>query len=126
MSDTLCIGFLGAGKMAAALAQGWIKAGLVTSEHVSASDPVPAAREQFTKTTGVIALTDNLRAVSQSNIVVLAVKPQNIADLLGEIRPSLQARHLLISIAAGTTIKQIADAVGNDRRIVRVMPNTPR
>jgi pyrroline-5-carboxylate reductase len=125
MSETLRIGFLGAGKMATALAQGWIKAGLTSSEHVCASDPVPAAREHFTKTTGAIALTDNSRVVSQSNVVVLAVKPQNMAELLSEIRPALQARHLLVSIAAGITIKQIADAVGNDQRIVRVMPNTP-
>ena len=125
MSEMLRIGFLGAGKMATALAQGWLQSGLTASQHLCASDPIPAARDQFSKTTGADALTDNSRVVSQSDILVLAVKPQNMPELLGEIRAGIQARHLLISIAAGITLKQIADAVGADKRIIRVMPNTP-
>jgi pyrroline-5-carboxylate reductase len=125
MSETLRIGFLGAGKMATALAQGWINAGLATAKDICASDPIPAARDHFTKTTGAAAFSDNRRVPAQSNVVVLAVKPQNMAELLGEIRSGVEARHLLISIAAGITIQQIADAVGADKRIVRVMPNTP-
>ncbi len=125
MSETLRIGFLGAGKMATALAQGWITAGLTASAQVGASDPVAAAREHFTKTTGAAALTENGRVIAQSDVLVVAVKPQNMADLLAEIRPGIKPEHLLISIAAGITIKQIADAVGADKRIIRVMPNTP-
>jgi pyrroline-5-carboxylate reductase len=125
MSESNRIGFLGAGKMATALAQGWINAGLTAAEQVCASDPVSAARAHFAERTGAAALSENARVVAQSNVVVLAVKPQNIAELLGEIRPSLQVTHLLISIAAGITIKQIAEALGDDKRIIRVMPNTP-
>jgi len=125
MSDALTIGFLGAGKMATALAQGWIQAGLTTAQHVCASDPVAAAREQFTKTTGAAALTDNSQVVRQCQTIVLAVKPQSMADLLSEIKPSVSAKHLIISIAAGITIKQIAGVLGDDKRIIRVMPNTP-
>jgi pyrroline-5-carboxylate reductase len=120
MSETLRIGFLGAGKMATALAQGWLQAGTIC-----ASDPVPAARDHFAKETGAKVLPDNPSVVAQSNLLVLAVKPQNMPELLTEIRPGLQPHHLLMSIAAGITIKQIADAVGADKRIVRVMPNTP-
>jgi pyrroline-5-carboxylate reductase len=125
MSETLRIGFLGAGKMATALAQGWIQAGLAVSDQVCASDPISTARDHFTKTTGAAALADNARVVARSEVVVLAVKPQNMPGVLGEIRPLLQPHQLLISIAAGTTITQITDAVGADTRIVRVMPNTP-
>ena len=125
MSEMLRIGFLGAGKMATALAHGWLQSGLTASQHLCASDPIPAACAQFKKSTGADALPGNLRVVSQSDILVLAVKPQNMAELLGEIRAGIQARHLLISIAAGITLKQIADAVGVDKRIIRVMPNTP-
>ena len=120
MSDMLRIGFLGAGKMATALAQGWLQAG-----SICASDPFPAARAHFTKETGATTLTDNSAVVAQSNLLVLAVKPQNMPDLLREIRPAIQPQHLLISIAAGITIQQIADAVGPEQRIIRVMPNTP-
>jgi pyrroline-5-carboxylate reductase len=125
MSDTLRIGFLGAGNMAKALAQGWINAGLATAKDICASDPVSTARKHFTKSIGAAAFSDNRRVVTESNLVVLAVKPQNMADLLAEIRPALEARHLVISIAAGVTIQQIADALGNETRIIRVMPNTP-
>jgi pyrroline-5-carboxylate reductase len=125
MSETLRIGFLGAGKMATALAQGWINAGLATASEICASDPVPAARDHFTNTTAASAFSDNRRVLTQSNVVVLAVKPQNMAELLGEIRTSIAAQHLLISIAAGVTLQQIAAAVGADKRIIRVMPNTP-
>jgi pyrroline-5-carboxylate reductase len=120
MSEPLRIGFLGAGKMATALAKGWLPSG-----SICASDPVQAARDHFTKETGVKTLPDNASVVAQSDLVVLAVKPQNIVDLLREIEPCVKPHHLLISIAAGITIKQIADAVGSDRRIIRVMPNTP-
>jgi pyrroline-5-carboxylate reductase len=125
MSEPLRIGFLGAGKMATALAQGWIKTGLTASEQVCASDPVSAACARFADATGAAAFAENARVVAQSNVVVLAVKPQHVADLLVEVRPGHQGRHLLISIAAGITIKQIADALGDDKRIIRVMPNTP-
>src|SRR5207248_2159103 len=119
------IGFLGAGKMATALAQGWIKAGLVAVEQVCASDPVAAARATFARETGAKTLAENLRVVSQSDMLVLAVKPQTMPDLLQEMRAEIQARHLLVSIAAGITIRQIADVLGPERRIIRVMPNTP-
>ena len=125
MSDTIRIGFLGAGKMATALAQGWIQAGLTNAKNVSASDPVASAREHFTKTTGAAAFADNLRVVTQSELIVLAVKPQNMADLLREVQSSVSAAHFIVSIAAGITIEQIAASLGADKRIIRVMPNTP-
>src|SRR4051794_10809102 len=125
MTDALRIGFLGAGKMATALAQGWIKAGLTASERVCASDPVPAARAAFAQATGAAAVTENTRVVAQSDLLILAVKPQTMPDLLQEIRADLQPRHLLLSIAAGITIGQLAAATGAQARIIRVMPNTP-
>jgi pyrroline-5-carboxylate reductase len=125
MNEPLRIGFLGAGRMATALAQGWIKAGLVSTERVCASDPLLSARDTFSQTTGVLAQADNQSILSHSDVVVLAVKPQTMSDLLQEVHSDVQPRHLLISIAAGVTLRQIADIVGTDRRIIRVMPNTP-
>ena len=125
MSKPLRIGFLGAGKMATALGQGWIHSGLVVPQDVCASDPIAAAREHFTNSTGAAAFADNPRVATQSDVLVLAVKPQNLPELLREIKPALQDRHLLISIAAGITLRQISEALGADRRLIRVMPNTP-
>lgn len=125
MSEPLRIGFVGAGKMATALAQGWIRAGLTSAGNICASDPVSTARTHFSKITGAANLADNTQVAAQSNVVVLAVKPQNMPEVIAGLKPALDTKHLLISIAAGITIKQIADAVGLDKRIIRVMPNTP-
>jgi pyrroline-5-carboxylate reductase len=120
------LGFLGTGKMATALAQGWLTAKLVTPERVLASDPLPQAREAFQAVTGLKAMADNRQVVANSDVLVLAVKPQSMRTLLGEIRATVTpARHLVVSIAAGVALKQLADGLGADRRLVRVMPNTP-
>ncbi len=119
------LGFLGAGKMATALARGWITAGLASSENVLASDPVAAARDAFASMTGARSTDNNSLVVRESNLLVLAVKPQSMVALLAEIRPLLTARHLIVSIAAGITLKALTDGLGSERRLVRVMPNTP-
>jgi pyrroline-5-carboxylate reductase len=119
------VGFLGAGKMATALARGWLAAGLVSADRVLASDPLPAAREAFATETGGRATADNRRVAAESDLLVLAVKPQSMAGLLAELRPALQPRHLVVSVAAGITLRQLADGLGPERRLVRVMPNTP-
>lgn len=121
----LRVGFLGAGKMSTALAKGWLTAGLMSKERTTASDPIPAAREAFVRETGVRTAADNHTVVNQSELLILAVKPQSMAGLLAEIRPNLQARHLIVSIAAGISLRQLADGLGQDRRLIRVMPNTP-
>jgi pyrroline-5-carboxylate reductase len=125
MADTPAVGFLGAGQMAKALAKGWRAAGLLDPARAAASDPVPAARAAFQEATGIPAGGDNRAVVAAADVLVLAVKPQSMADLLAEVRPAVTDRHLIISIAAGVTLRQLADGLGPDRRIVRVMPNTP-
>jgi pyrroline-5-carboxylate reductase len=122
---TLCVGFLGAGKMATALARGWLAGGLVNAEHVLAGDPLPQARQAFHAETGLRTSEHNRDVVVSSDLVVLAVKPQAMGPLLSEIRPALGTRHLIVSIAAGISLRQLADTLGSERRLVRVMPNTP-
>ena len=111
--------------MATALARGWRDAGLLDLPRCRASDPVPQARQSFQSETGIAAGADNREVVAAADVLILAVKPQSMAGLLGEIKPLLTSRHLVVSIAAGITLKQLGDALGNDRRMVRVMPNTP-
>ncbi len=125
MSESLRIGFLGAGKMATALARGWLNAGLTTPNLLSGSDPLESARDAFAKSTGATAYPSNDQVVSSSDIVFLAVKPQMMPGLLGELASKFTPQHLIVSIAAGITLGQIGDTIGRDRRIIRVMPNTP-
>src|SRR5439155_6939601 len=123
--DGLRIGFLGAGKMATALARGWIAAGLVSADRVLASDPLPSARQSFSQESGAKATVDNREVVAGSDLLVLAVKPQSMGGLLAEIRPAVSPKHLIVSITAGITLRQLTEGLGPDRRLIRVMPNTP-
>jgi pyrroline-5-carboxylate reductase len=118
------IGFLGAGRMATALARGWLAAGLVKPDACRASDPSPQARQAFTAETGLPAGPDNRAVPAASDVLVLAVKPQSMAALLSEVRGEVR-RQLVVSIAAGVTLRQLTEALGTDCRLVRVMPNTP-
>jgi pyrroline-5-carboxylate reductase len=111
--------------MAAALARGWLAAGLVTSDRIVAADPVPAARERFRTDTGVTPAESNSAVVASADLLVLAVKPQTMKAVLAELRPLLAARHLVVSIAAGVTLGQLREGLGESCRLVRVMPNTP-
>jgi pyrroline-5-carboxylate reductase len=124
MEPRLRVGFLGAGRMASALARGWIAAGLTTAERVLASDPSAEAREAFAGGGPLRAVSANSEVVAHGDLLVLAVKPQSMKALLDEIRPLLTERHLIVSIAAGVSLRQLADGIGA-RRLVRVMPNTP-
>jgi pyrroline-5-carboxylate reductase len=119
------VGFLGAGKMATALARGWTGAGLTVANRMIASDPAKDAREQFAERTGVHVTEDNRHVAANSDILVLAVKPQSMKALLGEIRPVVGPGHLIISIAAGITLRQLAEGLAPGLRLARVMPNTP-
>lgn len=119
------IGFIGAGQMATALAKGWLTAGLTTPDRLAASDPVPAAREHFAKQTGATPSTQNANVLAAGDLIVLAVKPQTMPAVLSELRQLLDARHLIVSIAAGVTLQQLHEGLGRDCRLIRVMPNTP-
>jgi pyrroline-5-carboxylate reductase len=124
-ASPLRLGFLGAGQMATALARGWLAAGLITPATCRASDPSPEARARFQEQTGCPATADNREVVNQSDVLVLAVKPQTLPALLNEIHNQVTERHLVVSIVAGVPLKRLADGLLANHRLVRVMPNTP-
>jgi len=125
MAATLTVGFIGAGKMATALAKGLLRAKLLKPSQLMASDPVESARHTFGTETGARTSASNLDILKFARVVVLAVKPDQASTVLAEIQPALTPQHLLVSIVAGLSIAKIEAAVGQDKRIVRVMPNTP-
>jgi pyrroline-5-carboxylate reductase len=125
MASKLSIGFLGAGKMATALAKGFIRAGLVTPKQVIAGDVSEAACAAFAKETGAKTTAFNPDVAKFADVLILAVKPDQVAGALAEIRDAFSETHLLISIAAGVTLAKLEAGLGDDARVIRVMPNTP-
>jgi pyrroline-5-carboxylate reductase len=119
-------GFLGAGRMATALARAWTAAGKLVPDRVLASDPHPPACDTFTRESGCPATPDNRAVAAAADLLVLAVKPQTMNAVLAEVRDLVIDRNpLVVSIAAGISLSQLHDALSSASRIVRVMPNTP-
>jgi len=125
MLEKLTIGFLGAGKMATALARGFIRAKLVSPNQILASDSVPAARKTFTKETGAKSVRSNAEVARSAKVIFLAVKPEQTAPVLAELREHFTPAHLLVSIAAGVPIAKLEGMLPSQARVIRVMPNTP-
>lgn len=119
------IGFLGAGRMATALVKGLLDSGVVSVDDVSASDVFEPARDAFLAATGVEAAPDNREATWTRDVVVVAVKPQMLADVLADIRDQIDKKTLVVSIAAGVPLKSLEQALPDGQRVIRVMPNTP-
>ncbi len=119
------IGFVGAGQMATALAQGFVRAELTGGERLWAADPIAKSAQIFAERTGGLIAAGNPDLVEKAEVIFLAVKPQQMGAVLDEIRPCLTSGKLVVSIAAGVSIARISAALGAQTRIVRVMPNTP-
>lgn len=119
------IGFVGAGQMATALAQGFVRAELTGGERLWAADPIAKSAQTFAERTGGLIAAGNPDLVEKAEVIFLAVKPQQMGAVLDEIRPCLTSGKLVVSIAAGVSIARISAALGAQTRIVRVMPNTP-
>lgn len=125
MAELHSIGFLGAGKMATALARGFIKAGLSTPDRIMASDVHEPARTAFARDTGARTTISNSEVLRHASVLFLAVKPGCVEGVLTDIKPVITPEHLLISIAAGVPISRLSATLDGFSRIIRVMPNTP-
>lgn len=126
MADAdLKIGFIGTGKMATALAKGVIDAGFVRAGNVVGFDVLPQAEKDFSSATGAGVVESLASLASASEVIFIAVKPHHVAGVLKELLPVVAEQHLVVSIAAGVTLAAFEAGLGSERRVVRVMPNTP-
>ncbi len=123
MNDKPNIAFIGGGNMARALVGGLILNDY-PAQRLCVSDPSAEARDALTGL-GVCILADNLKAVAEAQVVVLAVKPQALGTVARELAPVLRPGQLAISIAAGVRVETLRGWLGGHARIVRAMPNTP-
>ena len=122
--DDMNVGFIGAGKMAEALISGILKHGVCTPERICVSDVSPERLEYMKKTFSIRTMDTNREAAREADVLFVAVKPHQAADVLRETAKELPGT-LVVSIAAGVTLSVLEEAAGKNVAIVRVMPNTP-
>lgn len=118
------IGFVGGGVMAEAMTGGLLRRQLVAPDAIAVSSPREERRREFVDRYGVRALADNRDAARFGALVVLSVKPQMLARVLAELKGLLRPEQVVVSIAAGGTIKTLREGLAHEA-IVRAMPNTP-
>ncbi len=119
------IAFIGAGNMASSLIGGLVAKGW-QADHLFVSDPVQEQCQRLAAAYGVQACRDNNTAVAQADVLILAIKPQVMRDVLLGIQDAVNQKHpLVISIAAGIPLSAITDILGSGIAVVRCMPNTP-
>lgn len=117
------LAFVGAGKMATAIARGLVENDVWPVQQLAAADVSAEARHAFSQNTGVTCAAEAATAIRDADVVVLAVKPQVAADVAEPLAQPCAGK-LVISIAAGIRLQTVAHWFGMDR-VVRVMPNTP-
>jgi len=119
------IGFIGSGNMAQAIIGGLLSQKIIKNKNISSSDPSQQRRNQLSKEFSIKTFSDNIDVVKKSDVVILAVKPQIMEKVLKELKGEITSKHLIISIAAGIPIEFISKGLGDDLKIIRVMPNAP-
>ena len=119
------IGFIGSGNMAKAMIGGIVKSKLVDPSNVIASDLNELALENVKNEYGINVTTNSKEVVKFSDIVIVAVKP-NVYDVVLEgVKELIDNEKIIVTIAAGKTIESIENVIGNDKKVIRTMPNTP-
>jgi pyrroline-5-carboxylate reductase len=115
------IGFIGGGNMAEAMIKGMLNSNI---RDIMVSEPRDDRRSYLEKTYNVKTTNDNKEVVKKCTIIILAVKPQNMEDVTGEISDFITPDKIIVSIAAGITLSYLSSRL-KTTKIIRVMPNTP-
>lgn len=119
------LGFIGAGNMARSIIMGLIKCG-VSPHLITASNPSGRCLDGLAKEYNIQTTRDNEIAASHSDVLILAVKPHIIPDVLQTLKSKINpSRHLVISIASGICLKDLSESLPQTTPVVRAMPNTP-
>ena len=121
----MTIGFIGLGNMAKAIISGMLAKEVVKPSMLSGSARTKETREAVQKKYGIAVYEENRQVAREADILVLAVKPQMMETVIGEIRGDIKPDAVVVSIAAGKSLAWIENAFGKSIKLVRCMPNTP-
>lgn len=119
------VGIIGAGNMGEALIRGMLRSEQTVPARIIASNRNPMRLRNLKARYAIRTTNFNSTVVETADIVILAVKPQDISGACAEIKPYLKRNQVVISIAAGVTVKKLARLLGRSVKLIRVMPNTP-
>jgi len=119
------VAVLGAGKMGGILLQAFLKSNLFAASQIHATVAHAERAVALSTQWGVDVSTDNLQAASQSDLILLGVKPFQVPELVAQIRPALSPAKTIVSFAASVKTGAIEEAAGMEIAVIRAMPNTP-
>ena len=118
------IAIIGGGNLGSAIAEGLIQSQFYQPSDITITRRNTAALQSL-KELGCIVHSDNKKAVTDSQIILLAVKPYNYSEIIGELKDELQAEtHVVVSVITGVWIEQLQKAIGKPVPVIRAMPNT--
>uniref|UniRef100_A0A8C6EJ80 Pyrroline-5-carboxylate reductase n=1 Tax=Microcebus murinus TaxID=30608 RepID=A0A8C6EJ80_MICMU len=120
----LRVGFVGAGRMALAIAQGLVRAGKVEAHHVLASAPTDRGLCHF-RALGCQTTHSNQEVLQSCSLIIFATKPHVLPAVLAEVAPVVTAKHILVSVAAGVSLSVLEELLPPNARVLRVLANLP-
>ena len=120
----MSIGFIGCGNMGGAILKGILAKKIAAPNEIMASDKGKSV-EQITSEFGVLAKENNIEVTKESDVLILAIKPQYYEEVIKEIKDEVKENQIIISIAPGKTLEWLEATFEKEVKLVRVMPNTP-
>ncbi len=117
------IAIIGGGNLGASIAKGLLRSGLHNSGHITVTRHKVHLLQELSDV-GVKVHSDNVRAVNESDIIILAIKPKSVDHILEEIKDELREDQILVSVVTGVTIAFLQLKIGNNIPVFRAMPNT--
>jgi pyrroline-5-carboxylate reductase len=122
--NTKSIAIIGGGNLGTAIAEGLLKSGFATPSQITITRRT-TSRLQSLKEVGVTVTDNNQSAIENSEVIIVAVKPYNVKEILEGLKQSFNpSRHIVISVVTGVFLKELTDILGNEVPVFRAMPNT--
>ena len=119
------VGFIGGGNMASAMIGGMIQKGVVSADDILVSVRTEKSVERLTNQFGVQATTENEAVVAGSDLVFLAVKPNQIKNIINLVKNFISPEKIIVSILPGKSLQWLGTEIGKPTKLIRTMPNTP-